>query len=257
MNIEFKNLSKRFLVGILLTCIFCSCLLLCACGDDETDKLRQQAIEHENYLLSQMETIENKYQITNRNDDEIVLQNYSLGSVSIYDTYGTSFWSFGIENQTVYHNWYSIQKSDDGIFNIKFETIDRQENRYHYTNNEPYIIHDRALTINLSPYNDFYFASVDGNKEYKNSSYKTENSYKITHEVKTNVTEFETTRILNVELGNWNSSHTEQFCTYEIQFVKIIFEDTTYNTATIMEYRFRATTFVSEELNEVFDSYNN
>ena len=231
-------------------------LILCSCADDGTDKLRQQAIEHENYLLSQMETIENKYQITNRNVDEIVLQNYSLGSVSIYDTNGTSFWSFGIENQTVYHNWYSIQKNDEGIFDIKFETIDRQENKYHYVNDEPYIIHDRALTINLSPYNDFYFASVDGNKEYRNSSYETENSYKITHEVKTNATEFETTRILNVELGDWNSSHTEQFCTYEIQLVKIIFEDTTYNTASIMEYRFRATTFVSEELNEVFESYN-
>jgi len=258
ISVQKKKVFKVFILVISLILVLFNCSFLSACSDnDDSDKLRKQAIEHENYLLAQMQTIDSKYQITNRNVEEIVLQNYSLGIVDVYDTNGVDIGGYIIENHTIYHNWYEIEKNEEGILDIKFETVDRQENKNSYfSNNKPYIIHDRALSINLSPYNNFSFASANGDNEGRNAVYNTENSYKIQYEVKTNVTEFETTRIVNVVKGPWNSSHTEQFCTYEIKFIKIIFEDLSYNNATIMEYRFTVQTFVDEEYDELFDSYN-
>jgi len=107
-----KSDKKKYVlvIGIflpLLIVILSCCILIPHSANDE-DKIRQQAIEHENYLLAQMQTIENKYNIIERNNEEIVLQNYSLGNVSVYDKNGTSIHGFIIENETIYHNWYSI-----------------------------------------------------------------------------------------------------------------------------------------------------
>lgn len=237
------------LIAILTICVVIPNL------KNKEDNTKQQSIEHEKYLLSQMQTIENKYNIVERNTEEIVLKNYSLGSVSIYDKNGTAIHGFTTENETVYHNWYSIQKNDNGIFDITLKTIDRQERKNDYTTNGPYIIHDRALTINLSPYVSLNFASVNGKNEFRNAAYETENSYKIKYAVKTGVTEFEMTRIINIEKGSWNTSHTLQFCTYEIKLIKIVFEDTNYDKATIMEYRFIVNGTTYEELDKLYASY--
>ena len=249
-----KKIFNCFAFLIISVISLLNCFFLVGCSNNE-DVLRRQAIEHENYLLAQMQTIESRYQITDRNIEEIVLQNYYLGSVNVYDKNGIDVGGFLIDNHTVYHNWYTINKNEDGNLHIKLETLERQDDNS-FINNEPYIIHDRSLSINLEPYVNFNFASENGNREFRNSSYETENSYKIKHEVKTNVTEFETTRIINIERGAWNSSHTNQFCSFEIQLVKVVFDDTTYNSATIMEYRFTANSFVNEKLETLLDSYN-
>lgn len=254
-----KSDKKKYILVIAiflpLLIVILSCCILIPNSTNDEDKIRQQAIEHENYLLSQMQTIKNTYNIIERNNEEIVLQNYSLGNVSIYDKNGTSIHGFIIENKTIYHNWYSIQKNNNGIFDITLKTVDRQESKGNYMNNEPYIIHDRALTINLSPYTSLNFASTNGENEFRNTAYETENSHKIKYDVKTGVTEFEMTRIINIEKGSWNTSHTLQFCTYEVKLIKIIFEDTNYDKATIMEYRFVANGTTSEELDELYESY--
>lgn len=245
---------RYFIVIVSIFVMTINVLFLSACSNDEDD-LRKQAIEHENYLLAQMQTIENKYQITNRNQEEITLQNYSLDRVAIYDKNGVEVGGFLIDNHTVYHNWYEIEKNDSGILNVVFETVDREEDKNTLANNLPYIIHDRAMSIDLAPYKTLSFASANGDNETRNASYTTENSDKIKYEVKTNVYEFETTRILNVVKGDWNSTHTLQFCTYEIQIVRVVFDDTTYTSGIIMEYRFTAQGTVSTLYDEIFNSY--
>lgn len=245
---------KYFIVIVSIFVITINVLFLSACSNDEDD-LRKAAIEHENYLLAQMQTIENKYQITNRNQEEITLQNYSLNRVAVYDKKGVEVGGFLIDNHTVYHNWYEIEKNDNGLLNVVFETVDREEDKNTLTNNLPYIIHDRAMSIDLAPYNILSFASANGDSEFRNASYTTENSDKIKYDVKTNVSEFETTRILNVVKGDWNSTHTLQFCTYEVQLVRVVFDDTTYTNGIIMEYRFTAQGTVSTLYDEIFNSY--
>lgn len=86
------------LIAILTICVVIPNL------KGKEDNAKQQSIEHEKYLLSQMQTIENKYNIVERNNKEIVLKNHSLGSVSIYDKNGTARHGFTIENETIYHN---------------------------------------------------------------------------------------------------------------------------------------------------------
>lgn len=249
-NILYKVLA----ICCMLPFMLISCLVFCSCSDVNKDDSRERAKQHEEYLLSQMLLINNNYSITRRNTEEIVLQNYNLGRVEIYDKHGTSFHAYGIENHTVYHNWYTIEKNNDGVFDIKMTTIDRPEDFSTYYNNELRVIHDRALQINLSPYSSLMFASGNGEDKFRNTAYEFENSSKIKYEVKTEVTMFETTKILNIIEGPWNTSHTLQFCTYEISLIKIIFEDTSYQKASIMEYRFKAQGTVDEDMYSVFET---
>lgn len=257
MIINVKN--NKFVYKILI--IFCIIFVILLIyyiitllnNASEEDTEREQARIQEEYLLSQMLPIENKYSITGRNSQEIILQHYTLGYVNIYDKLGTSVVAFNIENMSIYYNWYTIEQDNNGLFDINLITVDRPEDKSTYFNNELYIIHDRALQINLSPYTDLNFASVNGENKSRNKAYEFENSSQIKYEVKTNVTEFETTKILNIVDEGWNTSHTLQFYSYEISLIKIIFEDTTYKKAGIAEYRFTAFGTYNEDL---FSIYN-
>ena len=249
-NVLYKILAICCTFLFILTC----CLLFCSCSDIDKDDSREQAKQNEEYLLSQMLPINYKYSIINKNSEEIVLNNYDLGRVEIYDKHGTSFRAYSIENHTVFHNWYIIEKNDDGIFDIMMTTIDRPENFSTYYNNELRVIHDRALQINLSPYSTLMFASGNGEDKYRNTTFEFENSSKIKYAVKTKVTMFETTKILNIIEGPWNTYHTLQFCTYEISLIKVIFEDASYQKASIMEYRFRTEGIVDENMYSVFET---
>ena len=124
------------------------------------------------------------------------MQNYTLGTVSVYDKYGVRFAGLRIENKTVYHNWYSIQANENGAIDIGMFSLARIPN-----NTSDYVLnqtaHDRTLTINFKSYNDLFFASVGGEVVDKNTQYFTKHSDEILFPVVKNATQFETTKIIS------------------------------------------------------------
>ena len=247
---------KRFFSLYIIICLAAVPLILSACGigissEEERYNNLQNAIQHEEFLLSQMQSISKKYAITDRNPSEIVLTNYALGNISIYDKHGNAIRGFGINNATIYHNWYSLSARDNGIVHIEMETVTRTRQN-EFFNSKKTSLHDRSLTINLEPYTGLSFASLNGEKS-GTLGYRFENSTEILYPVVTNTTEFAMTRIISRgELG-WNTSHTMQHRTFVISYMKIIFEDTTYSNATIMEYRFSAFTWNPYNLDSVYE----
>ncbi|MDE7192031.1 MAG: hypothetical protein K2O35_06155 [Clostridia bacterium] len=220
---------------LIILSVLCLGVFFVACSDSDIDQdgnVNNSDLERQEYLLSQMESISKRYTIVDKNPKEIVLTNYSLGNISIYDMYGNSVAAFGIENKTVYHNWYSIEEDENGSIQIDMNTVTRYLKNYGSK-------YDRALEINLDPFKDIQFASLNGEEERINYySCFNENTKKLLYPVMTNVTQFVSSKVLSKVASGWNSTHTNQYGYYEILYIVVTFNDTTYRSATIMEYRF-------------------
>jgi hypothetical protein len=242
-------------ISIFLFVIFCA-MIFCACGlnNDTGSKVdpMQTAIDYNNMLYETIQPLNKQYSLTEHNHEEIPLQNYTLGTISVYDKYGVRFAGLGIENKTVYHNWYSIQANENGAIDIGMFSLARTAPNS-WSNGLKQTTHGRALIINFEPYNDLFFASVGGEIAYKNMQYFTVHSEEILFPVITNVTQFEMTKIISRGSISWNTSHTLRFRTYVVSYVKIVFEDTTYTNATIAEYRFSATVSSVYEFDSIFE----
>lgn len=232
------KIKFTLILSILILCatIFCACNVS---NDVESKDDLQSAIDHNNALYETMQPLSKKYNIIERNIKEIPLQNYTLDSFKVYDKYGVKFAGLLVENKTIYHNWYSIQANENGVINIEMFCVARKPSKLGWESR----VHDRTLTINFEPYNGLFFANIGGERAYKNTRFFTPHSDEILFPVITNVTQFETTKIIS----------SDNYGTYVISYIKIIFEDTTYNKATIMEYRFSARTGRTYDFESVFE----
>jgi hypothetical protein len=227
-------------------------MLFCACDLDTNVDSLQYAIDYNNMLYDAMQPVNSKYNITERNLEEIALQNFSLGTIKVYDKYGVRFSRLAVENKTVFHNWYSIKADENGIIEVNIFNFNRTDS-FAWMNEICHTVHDRALTINFQPYNDLLFASVEGEVAYKNTQYFTAHSDEILFPVIINVTQFEMTKIISRGNIFWNSNQTSRFRTYVISLIKIVFEDTTYTNGTILEYNFSITVSSVYDFDSVFE----
>ncbi len=247
-------MKKLFSNTILILLSLSFIIPLSACGDSNNEKSSQkdEIVVRQEFLLEQMKPISKTYSISSRNSEEIVLSNYSLGIIDLYDIYGNSAIGLNInEGRTVFHNWYSLEEDEDGFVQVDMNTVTRFSNNS-YFNATKRSKHDRALKINVEPFDNVQFASLDG-EDVELYNCFTEESRKILYPVVTKATQFASSKILSKTEGGWNTSHTMQYATYEILYSVISFNDTTYKSATVMQYRFFTGTWSPYE----FDSLLN
>lgn len=235
---KILNLMLSFILVLSLGLVFTGCGNV----DNEENNQIDKIIAKQEFLLNQMKSINKTYSITSRNPEEIVLSNYSLGQINLYDIYGNEIIGLNLdEPRTIYHNWYTLEESENGIVQIDMDTITRFSNT-RFSNSTKQSKHDRALSVNMEPFNNVKFASLNG-EDVEFNNYYIEGGYKILYPVVTNVTQFASSKILRKTANGWNTSHTDQYATYEVLYSIISFYDTSYESATVMEYRFSITTW--------------